>query len=73
MAMLKKALPHLIVVLSLCFLVFLVLEQFNPMMNFLKNGISEAMLALLCVSGIAHALLCWRDAGRVSEKRSEQP
>ena len=50
---------HLTVILSLMFAVFLVLDQFNPMMNFIDNGISRWLLAGLCVSGCAQSVLGW--------------
>ena len=52
-------LRHTTVILSLMFLVFLVLDQFNPMMNFIDNGISRWLLAGLCVSGCAQSVLGW--------------
>ena len=55
---------HLTTILALMFLVFLVLDQFNPLMNFVDNGISRVLLALLCLSGITGAMLTWRDAAR---------
>ena len=51
---------HLTVILSLMFAVFLVLDQFNPMMNFIDNGISRWLLAGLCVSGITQSVLHWK-------------
>ncbi len=53
---------HLTVILALMFLVFLVLDQFNPLMSFVDNPGSRWLLALLCGSGIAQSLLSW--AGR---------
>ena len=50
-------LSHLTVILSLMFVVFLVLDQFNPMMNFVNNDISRWLLALLCASGTAQSVL----------------
>jgi len=47
------------VILALMFLVFLVLDQFNPMMNFIDNSISRWLLAGLCVSGCAQSILSW--------------
>ncbi len=56
---------HLTVILSLMFAVFLVLDQFNPMMNFIDNSISRWLLAALSLSGIAQSVLHWKDtAGR---------
>ena len=51
---------HLTVILSLMFAVFLVLDQFNPMMNFIDNGISRWLLAGLCLSGIIQSVLHWK-------------
>ena len=50
---------HLTVILALMFLVFLVLDQFNPMMNFVNNGISRILLALLCICGIGQSMIHW--------------
>ena len=52
-------LRHTTVILSLMFLVFLVLDQFNPMMNFIDNNISRWLLAALCVSGFSQSVLGW--------------
>ena len=51
---------HLTVILSVMFAVFLILDPFNPMMNFIDNGISRWLLAALCVSGIIQSILSWR-------------
>ena len=53
---------HLTVILSLMFAVFLILDQFNPLMNFVDNPGSRWLLALLCGSGITQSVLSW--AGR---------
>ena len=50
---------HLTVILSLMFVVFLILDQFNPMMNFIDNNISRWLLAALCVSGFSQSVLGW--------------
>ena len=52
-------LRHTTVILSLIFLVFLVLDQFNPMMNFIDNGISRWLLVGLCASGFCQSVLGW--------------
>ena len=52
-------LSHLTVILGLMFLVFLVLDQFNPMMNFVDNHISRILLSALCVCGITRSILSW--------------
>ena len=50
---------HLTMIFALVFLVFLVLDQFNPLMNFIDNAISRVLLAALCVSGIGQTILKW--------------
>ncbi len=55
---------HLTVILSLVFTVFLILDQFNPMMNFVDNPISRGLLGALCVSGITQSILHWRQDRR---------
>ncbi len=59
MKKLLAVLSHLSVILGLMFLVFLVLDQFNPMMNFVDNHISRILLAALCVCGISRNVLSW--------------
>ena len=56
----ESLLTHLTVILSLMFVVFLILDQFNPMMNFIDNGISRWLLAGLCFSGITQSVLHWK-------------
>lgn len=56
---LRTLCSHLTVILSLMFLVFLVLDQFNPMMNFVNNPISIVLLACLCIAGIIQSILSW--------------
>lgn len=60
MRIFETILRHLTVVLSMMFLVFLVLDQFNPMMNFVDNGISHGLLAALCICGILNAAIRWK-------------
>ncbi len=59
---------HLTVILSFMFAVFLILDQFNPMMNFIDNGISRCLLAALCLSGIAQSVLHWKKGEKNNEK-----
>ena len=59
---------HLTVILSMMFLVFLILDQFNPMMNFIDNSISRWLLAALCACGLVQSLLQWKEGGSNNEK-----
>ena len=60
MSKLRALFSHLPVILAFMFLVFLVLDQFNPMMNFIDNSISRWLLFALCVSGVAQSALHWK-------------
>jgi len=51
---------HGTVIMGIMFLVFLVLDQFNPMMDFVDNDISRVLLGLMCLCGISQSILCWR-------------
>ena len=61
MSKFKAILSHLTVILGIMFLVFLILDQFNPMMNFVDNGISRWLLAALCLCGIGQSVLSWAE------------
>ena len=75
----RDILCHITVILSAMFLVFLILDQFNPMMNFVDNDVSHLLLGALCVSGIAQSLLTWRlrfcraKGQRISERSARVP
>ena len=60
MSKLRTLFSHLTVILSMMFIVFLILDQFNPMMNFVDNDISRWLLAALCVCGIAQSIFTWK-------------
>ena len=59
---------HLTVMFGMVFLVFLVLDQFNPMMNFTDNHISRWLLAALCISGIMQSIQYWKKGENRDEK-----
>ena len=63
---------HLTVILGMVFLVFLVLDQFNPMMNFIDNDVSRRMLAVFCLSGIIGSILHWRKEDRRTEPEAHE-
>jgi len=67
-----KWMNHLTAILGMMFLVFLVLDQFNPMMNFTDNTVSRWLLAALCLGAIARSILGWRREGGSERKTDEQ-
>lgn len=68
MKRLKAILPHVCIVTAMMFPVFLVLDSYNPMMNFIDNPLSHALLMLLCLSSILSSLFALKD----SRDREEQ-
>ena len=68
MTKLLRLMSHLTVILSLMFAVFLILDQFNPMMNFIDNHISRWLLAALCISGIMQSIQYWKKGENRDEK-----
>ena len=54
--MLWRLLPHFTIILALCFLVFLILDWYNPLMAFITNDISTRLLAVFCVVSILTAI-----------------
>ena len=64
MRALKTILPHGAVILSLVFAVFLVLDLFNPMMNFVDNPISRALMTLWCLCAAGTGVMYWKEASQ---------
>ncbi len=65
---LQSVCSHLTVILSFMFIVFLILDQFNPMMNFIDNSISRWLLSALCLSGILKSVLHWKHPGCAEDR-----
>ena len=60
MSKLCEVFSHLCVFFSIMLLTFLILDQFNPMMNFVNNDISRWLLAGLCASAMGQSILRWK-------------
>lgn len=53
--------PHLTFILALFIATLWVLDQLNPMMNFLNNRIADSALFVFCISSlITSAISIWR-------------
>ena len=50
-------LSHVCTILSLMLLPLLVVDRFNPSMDFVNNDITKLMIAVLCVGAIVLSLL----------------
>ena len=61
MRVLRNVCGVLTAALGIVFLVFLVLDEFNPLMNFVDCAASRWMLAVLCLSGVLTGILSGAD------------
>ena len=57
MELIKKLLAHIVFVTSAMFVVFLILEQFNPVMAFINNDISIGILWVFSICAFILAIL----------------
>ena len=57
MRLLIKTLQALIIVLSIMMMIFLVLDGFNPTMNFLRNDITKGLLWAFSLLALADGIL----------------
>ena len=57
MRLLIKALQAVLIVLSLMMMLFLILDGFNPTMNFLRNDITKGLLWAFSLLSLANGLL----------------
>ena len=57
MRLIVKTLQSILIVLALMMLIFLVLDGFNPTMNFLRNGITKGLLWALSLLSLVNGLL----------------
>lgn len=75
MKKLRGILPHLVIILAGIFLVFLILDQYNPTMEFVGNPISSILLALFCLLSIIAGILLAKDnrqRAREEQKTQDQ-
>ena len=57
MRLLVKTLQAFLIVLAIMMMVFLVLDGFNPTMNFLRNGITKGLLWAFSLLALVDGLL----------------
>ena len=57
MRLFVKTLQAVLIVLSIMMLIFLVLDGFNPTMNFLRNGITKGLLWAFSLLALVDGLL----------------
>ncbi len=63
-------LPHCVLVLGEMYVVFYILDAFNPTMDFVANSITQFLMLLLALSG---SLLAVATMALVRKKRGKKP
>jgi hypothetical protein len=53
----ERLLPHIALILAVMFITFLILDQFNPMMNFVNNEFSMKLLWIWCIFTVMQSIL----------------
>ena len=53
----NKIVPNIVLILSLVILAFMILDWFNPLMNFLENTISRVLIIMLCIVSVVNSAL----------------
>jgi hypothetical protein len=55
MKLIKSLFPHIMIILAGIFIVLLILENYNPAMNFIINPVSLALLWVFCILTMVNA------------------
>ncbi|MDW7659423.1 MAG: hypothetical protein SCM11_19825 [Bacillota bacterium] len=53
--MVKRLIPHLCIILSLLMLTFVILDNYNPGMDFVGNSFFKLLLVVFCLAALAAA------------------
>ena len=56
MKIIIKILPHITFALSAMFITFLILDNFNPVMEFVNNDISRTLLYVFCGASLIESI-----------------
>ena len=62
--MLRKLLPHGVIILSAMYLVFFLIDRVNSAMAFINNGITKRLLLVLCALAVVESVWLIRDERR---------
>lgn len=57
MRVIRSILPHILVILSGIFIVFLILDGYNPTMNFINNTVSLKLFWAFCILSIINSVI----------------
>jgi hypothetical protein len=57
MKRLIRIIPHITIILSAMFMTLWILDQYNPLMNFLDSDMSNILLLIFCISSMITAIV----------------
>jgi hypothetical protein len=71
MNIIRGVLPHIIIVLSGIFMIFLILDNYNPTMNFINNTVSIKLFWIFLILSIVNSIIiivsnrkAWREKNK---------
>ncbi|WP_099469519.1 hypothetical protein [Konateibacter massiliensis] len=53
----RKLLPHLMLIFAVMFITFLILDEYNPMMDFVNNEFSMKLLWAWCILTVIQSVI----------------
>lgn len=72
MGILRGILPHIVIILSGIFLVLLILDNYNPTMNFIDNSISMKLFWTLGILSIINSILFAAQNRKIWKERNQK-
>ena len=75
MKLIIKILPHITFILSIMLITFLILDKFNPVMEFVNNNISNVLLFILGFSTLIESIyliVINTKSGKKKEKKKKK-
>ncbi len=73
MKIIQKVLPHILFILSGIFITFLVLDEYNPTMDFVSNPVSLKLFWAFCILTLLNSVITIvRNQKKVIERDSEK-
>ena len=69
---LREMMPHAVILICNMYIVFFLIDRVNPAMNFIDNGLTKGLLAVLCAGAIYGALTLMRLGKRARRRPAGQ-
>ena len=70
--MVRKLLPHAVIIISMMYFVFFFIDKVNTAMNFINNPLTKGLLFALCVLSIAQSVMLIGDNRRRERLRASR-